>query len=58
MKEGTVPVPPNRPCAERDDDVITFSGVVVPFLELHYLFGRYRTGGAPAEWNPHFVCSV
>jgi len=39
MKEGTVPVPPNRPCADRDADVVpvqdllfricsTFSGVI------------------------------
>jgi hypothetical protein len=37
MKEGTVHVPPNLPCAERDDDV-------VPFLELQYLFRNYMTG--------------
>jgi hypothetical protein len=27
MTEGTVPVPPNRPCAECDDDVLPPGGI-------------------------------
>jgi hypothetical protein len=27
MTEGTVPVPPGRPCAERDDDVLPVQAV-------------------------------
>jgi hypothetical protein len=27
MTEGTVPVPPDRPCAEYDDDVLPAGGI-------------------------------
>jgi hypothetical protein len=37
MTEGTVPVPPYRPCAYRDDDVL-------PVQELSH-FGGSRSGG-------------
>ena len=34
MTEGTVPVPRNRPCAERDDDVLPVFTVTTFFGEL------------------------
>jgi hypothetical protein len=46
MPEGTVPVPPNGPCAQRDEDV-------VPFRELQDLswncitFSGVIAGGEP-----------
>jgi hypothetical protein len=34
IAEGTVPVTPHRPCAERDSDVLPGSGVLVLYLVL------------------------
>jgi hypothetical protein len=45
MKEGKVPVPPHRPCAESDDNV-------VPVQELSH-FLRSRSGGVETS----VVCS-
>ena len=45
MKEGTVPVPLYRPCAESDDDEL-------PVQELSHLGGRHSGGGMPKAQPP------
>jgi hypothetical protein len=40
MKEGAVPVPPYRPCAESDDDKL-------PVRELSHLGGAEAAGVKP-----------
>ena len=57
MAEGTVPVPPHRPCAERDNDVLPVQIIVVHVQKNElscpgdsvdiYLFGGYRMWGKP-----------
>jgi hypothetical protein len=39
MTEGTVPVPPDRPCAERDDDVLPVQ------LVTQHFFGEHKAVG-------------
>jgi len=54
MKEGTVPVPPDRPCAERDDNVVPVQELNYPVQELYY-FSKLSHSGEPKRrgWNPH-----
>jgi len=40
MEEGTVPIPPYRPCAESDDDVL-------PVQEVSHLGGAEAAGVKP-----------
>ena len=40
MTEGTVPVAPDRPCAERDDDVLPVQRVIP-----HFLLGERKAVG-------------
>jgi hypothetical protein len=40
MTEGTVPVPPGRPCAGRDDDDV----LPVQLVTQHF-FGEHKDGG-------------
>jgi hypothetical protein len=42
MTERTVPVPPDRPCAERDDDVFPVQ-IVIP-----HFFGEHKVVGGEA----------
>jgi hypothetical protein len=39
MTEGTVPVPPDRPCAERDDDALPVQVVTQHFFGEHKAVG-------------------
>jgi hypothetical protein len=39
MTEGTVPVPPNRLCAERDDDVLPVQMINPHFFGEHKIVG-------------------
>ena len=46
MKEGTVPVPPDRPWAERDDNVVPVQELNYPVQELYYFYKVIAFGGS------------
>jgi hypothetical protein len=48
MKGGTVPVPPDRPCAKRDDNVVHVQELSYPVQELYYFYKLSHSGGAKA----------